>query len=256
MPRQTLGAVTVPAPAVSATMHPDARFILDQLQRVDHERARRLADPALAACVLLVKRYQRDRFARTYADLLLTPRYAAASRFFLEELYGPQDFTQRDAQFARVVPALVRLFPPDIVATVRLLAELHALSEGLDSEMGASMRDASSIEAAAYVRAWRAVGRRSDREAQIALTISVGRSLDQLTRRVLLRHSLHLMRGPARAAGLGALQAFLEVGFDTFRDMRGAQPFLDIVEQRERALCDLLFSAGGDVDRFALGQLP
>src|SRR6058998_1604614 len=97
------------------------------------------SDPAgsrqLDARVRLLKAYQQRRFARTYADLLATARYGAASRFFLEELYGPTDFDERDAQFVRVVPALVRLFSHEIIATVSTLAQLHALSETLDSTM-------------------------------------------------------------------------------------------------------------------------
>jgi hypothetical protein len=53
------------------------------------------------------------------------------------------------------------------------------------------------------------------------------------------------MRGPAAAAGLGALQGFLERGFDTFRDMSGAEVFLSTIASRERALAARLF-AGGD----------
>lgn len=237
-------------------MPPAARTILDQLAIVEQERVRRAADAPLAASVLRVKCFQRDRFARSYADLLASPRYAAAARFFLEELYGPQDFSQRDAQFARVVPALVRLFPLEIVATVETLAHLHALSEGLDSTMGAILRDLPALDAAAYVRAWQAVGRADDRERQIVLTVSIGRTLDRLTRKPLLRHTLHLMRGPARAAGLGALQEFLESGFDTFRAMEGAQEFLGHVDQRERQLADRLFRPGAAEDAAVLGELP
>ena len=43
--------------------------------------------------------------ARTLPVLQGDARYAGAARFFLDELYGPGDFSQRDAQFARVVPA-------------------------------------------------------------------------------------------------------------------------------------------------------
>src|SRR5689334_2866700 len=105
-----------------------ANAILEALQQVDAERARRDADPALHERVLALKRYQQQRFARTYADLLAQDRYAPAARFFLAELYGPRDYRARDAQFARVVPALVRLFPDDVVHTVRALSALHALS--------------------------------------------------------------------------------------------------------------------------------
>ena len=79
------------------------------------------------------------------------------------------------------------------------------------------------------------------------LTRRVADALDVYTRNPLLRHSLRLMRGPARLAGLAQLQGFLESGFDTFRAMRGAQQFLDTVVQRERAVADWLFGfAPGD----------
>lgn len=231
-------------------MNPAARSILDQLQIVEQERARRAAEPALGASVLRLKAYQRDRFAHTYADLLASPRYAAAARFFLEELYGPRDFSERDAQFARVVPGMVRLFPREIVDTVDTLARLHALSEALDTQMARTLQDEPVVDAPRYVRAWQQTGDVPGRERQIVLTLSVGRSLDRLTRKPLLRHSLHLMRGLARAAGLGALQQFLECGFDTFKAMGGADSFLGSVEQRERALAAALFGAA------PLGQLP
>jgi hypothetical protein len=57
----------------------------------------------------------------------------------------------------------------------------------------------------------------------------------------VLRGTLHMMRGPARAAGLGDLQRFLETGFDTFGAMRGAEAFLGAVQSREQALVDALF---------------
>ena len=78
---------------------------------------------------------------------------------------------------------------------------------------------------------------------QIQLTLDVGLALDRFVRQPLLRHTLRLMRGPARAAGLAELQTFLESGFDTFRAMRGADQFLAWVAERERALVDALFAA-------------
>ena len=227
--------------------------ILEQLEAVATERARRALDPALVSRTAAVKAYQQRRFAKTYADLLASPRYGAASRFFLDELYGPKDFTERDAQFARVVPALVRLFPSDLVATVEELALLHALTERMDTALALAL-PRLPVDAAAYVTAWRATGGSVERERQVALTVAIGTSIDRLTRKPLLRSTLHLMRGPARAAGLGALQAFLETGFDTFKAMKGAGEFLSIVGSRERTLAALLFDA--NADPAASGQLP
>jgi hypothetical protein len=223
-------------------MNMQVQAILDLLRRVDAQRALRAADPSLHDRVQAVKHYQHERFQHTYADLLATPRYAKATRFFLEELYGPMDFTRRDTQFKRVVPGLVRLFPKEVVLTVQTLGELHALSEELDTAMARAV-PAGPVDLSAYIRAWQAVGRPADREAQIMLMRRVADALDVYTRNPLLRHSLRLMRTPARLAGLPELQAFLEAGFDTFGAMHGAQEFLDTVVQRERALAAWLFAA-------------
>lgn len=235
----------------------DAQAILAQLAIVSGEREARAADSAMAATVHALKAYQQQRFARTYADLLASSRYAAAARFFLDELYGPKDFSERDAQFARVVPALVRLFPQELVETVALLARLHALSESLDSMMGRHLLG-RALDRAAYVEAWQFTGRADEREEQIQLTLAVGHDLDRLTRKPLLRTTLHLMRGPARAAGLPALQQFLETGFDTFKAMGGAEAFLSTVGVRERALAAALFGwhDGVALETAPLGQLP
>jgi hypothetical protein len=236
----------------------DAPTILRDLQTVADERARRASDPAFAARVEAVKQYQHERFARTYADLLADARYADAARFFLDDLYGPRDYTERDAQFARIVPALARLFPPALVATVAELIELHALSERFDSALARAL-GGDTLDATMYLRAWQAAGDRAGRLRQIELMRSVGNALDGYTRNPLLRHSLKLMRAPARAAGLGALQTLLERGFDTFRALGGAGAFLDIITARERALVDRLFDAT-DATPYAsddpLAQLP
>jgi len=110
----------------------------------------------------------------------------------------------------------------------------------------------ATITPAAYAAAWRVTGEAASRVQQIELTMAVGESLDKLTRKPLLRQTLKLMRGPAQMAGLGALQAFLESGFDTFRAMRGAAEFLSTVRQREDTLAHGLFKGNEEV----LGQLP
>ncbi len=218
--------------------------ILANLRHVEAQRALRTATPDLAAKVEAVKHYQQRRFAKTYAELLTSDRYGPAARFFLDELYGPRNFVERDAQFAKVVPTVVRLFPKTLVETVAALAELHALSERLDTAMGSAL-SCPDIDAVTYALAWRKSSDAMERERQIALTVELGLSLDRLTRKPFLRKSLRMMRAPAVAAGLGELQTLLERGFEAFGAMRGAQDFLAIVGTRERSLAKQLFS--GDI---------
>lgn len=240
-------------------MSSDAEEILSSLQAVAAQRTLRREDARLGRLVEAVKAYQHGRFMWTYTDLLSSGRYRGAALFFLEDLYGPGDFTSRDAQFARIVPGLVRLFPREIVETVRCLGELHALSERLDTLMGVAWgrwlddgcpQATGSIvmDGSSYGECWRCVAGPAEREHQISLMVLVGEALDRYTRNPLLRTSLRLMRGPAQAAGLGALQAFLERGFDTFRAMNGASEFLQVVAQRERRLANSLFEGAPGPD--------
>lgn len=231
--------------------------IVEFLAQVDQERQRRGSDPELQAAVLALKTYQQRRFSKTYADLLGAPRYRAAASFFLNELYGPTDFTRRDAQFLRVAPAITRLFPAELVHAVDVLAQLHAVSERLDTAMADALRR-RTVDARAYLHAWQATGQPDNRELQIALTQEIGATLDQYTRKPLIRQTLWMMRGPARAAGLGELQRFLEVGFDAFKAMKGASEFLAIVGERERALAQALFTTSDIAkvrDNHAYGRL-
>ena len=159
-------------------MSASAAGIAAHLGVVDAERQRRAERPGLLARVTELKAFQQRRFSLTYADLLASARYGAAARYFLAELYGPGDFTTRDAQFARVAPAIARLFPDQVAETVAILAELHALSETLDTDTALHLPD-GPVAPLDYVRAWQAVGRAPDREHQIELTLRIAAQLDR-----------------------------------------------------------------------------
>lgn len=219
--------------------------ILQNLALVEALRSERLGDRVLSRRVQLIKTYQQLRFKRTYADLLVSARYGLAATFFLDELYGPGEFAQRDAQFARVVPKLGLMMPGDVMSTVHDLARLHAISEALDSAMARCLeRDVLRRED--YIRAWQQVGRRDQRELQLQLVLDLGKALDGFTRRAWIMAALRMMRGPAHAAGLASLQTFLESGLSSFRSMKGAAEFLDTVSCRETRLINAMFEASAD----------
>ncbi|MCC7151822.1 MAG: hypothetical protein IT501_07440 [Rubrivivax sp.] len=221
-----------------------ASEILQLLEQVERERQRRHQQPTLAAAVQEVKGFQQHRFAASYRDLSLSPRYRDVVRFFLADLYGPLDYQQRDRDFARIVPRIEALFPSAVRSTVLSLARLHALSEELDTAMALAVPD-GPLSAADYARAWRAVGRQGDRLHQLQLVLALGAALDLHTRHAWLRRALRLMRAPARAAGLSAMQGFLERGMHAFSAMQGADEFLRVVQTREASLITALF-AGDD----------
>ena len=224
-----------------------AETIRNAVAAVSLLRVQTAASPRLLDAVKQIKLFQAQRFRATYADLLSSDDFGPATQFFLDELYSDKDFEQRDVQFAKIAGALQTLFSKQVVQTAVTLAQLHKLTEELDHQMGIAVLPASGVdEVAVYVQAWNTVGRRQDRRLQLETVLSVGLELQRLTRTPGLRLMLKMMRRPAHAAGLGALQGFLEAGFDTFAAMSGNKQlvasFLSTIEQRENKLIDALFS--------------
>ena len=188
-----------------------------------------------------IKAWQAERLARTYADLSASPRYAMATRFFLDDLYGAKDFSSRDEAMLRLYPLMVRTLPKGAVETAALAIEVDALSETLDRRLAAGI-EPGPISEASYARAYRLAGTREERLRQIDLIDDVGRRLDLLVVKPMVYATLKLMRRPASLAGMGELQSFLERGFKAFRHMGGAAEFLETISGRETVLLNRLFS--------------
>lgn len=192
--------------------------------------------------LLEVKQWQQERLARTYADLAADLRYAAATGFFLEDLYGPKDFSGRDEAMLKIYPSMVKLLPASAVQTAALAIEVDALSEVLDRALATTLGD-RRLDESSYAKAYRESSTPELRERQIALVEEAGRRLDQLVKKPLVTRTLKLMRTPARLAKLSELQEFLERGFLAFAAMGDADVFLATIGSREREIARRLFSS-------------
>jgi hypothetical protein len=225
-----------------------------ELARATRLHERRLADKARADALGRLASWQASRMAQTYADLAAQPRYAEAIAFFRSDLYGEGDFAQRDADLSRVVPVMTRVLPPRLVTTIAQATELNALSQELDQALITRLPDGSAFTVADYCRAYRESSERAARQHQIALIGEVGAGLDLFVRRPFVESALSMMRRPARLAGLGVLQDFLERGLKAFRKMGGAKDFLATIDRREREILDAIFD--GDDAAFPEPEVP
>jgi hypothetical protein len=217
------------------------------LLRVHQLHDERNSDPVLASALARLAEWQSRRLGQTYADLAADPRYADAVAFFQVDLYGPADYTQRDADVARVVPMLVKMLPERVVGTIAHAMELNALSQELDRVLLEWLPLAETrFTVADYCRAYRRAGNVPARQRQIRLIVEIGRALDEYVTKPLIRAALTMMRGPAHFAGFGVLHDFLDRGFDAFHRMGGAQLFLATIERRETALLDTVVAGSND----------
>ena len=196
-----------------------------------------------------LRAWQADRLTHTHADLLNSPRCGDAARFFLTDLYGPKDFSERDNEVERILPLLCTLLPPSGLEAIALAIEVDALTERLDLALINALRD-QTIAPRTYALAYRVSSLRADRERQLDLIGRTGQTLLRVAGTPFIGGLLRMMRGPAHAAGLGELQAFLERGLAAFRAMgTEAERFLATIKHRESALIERIYR--GDTDPFA-----
>jgi hypothetical protein len=199
--------------------------------------------------VARVKRWQHIRLAETYTDLFADKRYQPATQFFLDELYGANALAApsiRDRDLIRMYPTMKRVLPKFAFDTVTKALALDVLSEEFDQALARELAG-QTITATQYAVAFRAVGRKKDRLAQVELMQDVGKGLDSVVKKPMLYTTLKLLRGPSKLAGLAEMQRFLEAGFGAFRHMKGASYFLSTIATRETALIDAIF-AGQPID--------
>jgi hypothetical protein len=201
-----------------------------------------------------LRSWQADRLARSYADLRNDARYACAVKFFLSDLYGPQEFPQRDQELTRAWRYLKRALPRGAVEILVRAVELQVLTAELDAAMIQALA-AGPVNTASYAAAYRVVGQRAARLRQIDLIISIGADMRRIVQHAWLGRLLRMAHAPAHAAGFGVLQDFLERGLAAFRAMPDAERLLQAVRERETRFLNAMLT-GGEEQRAAVGTRP
>lgn len=209
------------------------------IERTQALRRAESGDPVLAGRLRELRAWQAARLARTYADLARDPRQAPAIEFFLTDLYGPQDFARRDRDLARAGPLLERTLPRGALHVLVDALELYALSGELDQALARALAP-GPVSVQTYATAYRTAGLPADRQRQIGLIVRIGERLAQAVKQPLIGLALKATHMPAHIAGFGALQAFLERGFEAFHHLGDAQDFLATIQARETTLNEAL----------------
>ena len=210
-----------------------------------HELATRFDEPGFPHTELeLLQEWQRQRLSNSYRDLISQDRYRAAGDFFLAELYGGLNFRERDQQMERVLPVMVRMLREDMLLALAEAFELQSLSLSLDMDMTLALHASGwkELNTSRYGEIYRRCGRPLDRERQIELIGHLGLELNELVHHRLVMFLIRTLRGPARAAGFGLLQSFLEQGLTAFRIMGDGTEFIETVWRTETEFMQRLFS--------------
>ena len=191
-----------------------------------------------------LQQWQRKRLASTYSDFYKQARYRKAVRFFLDDLYAPGNLVRRNTDVLRVYPVMKRLLPDQTLLTVAHALELQALSTRLDRALAQAMGPVldEDISMDDYAAGYQKLGCEQPRRRQIELSQIIGQDLNRLIKLPLITRTLRMCRYPARLAGLGELQSFLERGFEAFQTMGTSDALLDAIVERETELLNALLT--------------
>jgi len=220
--------------ARSSRKHAAARF-RRAVARSNELHSEYLDDPGLLESYDRFTRWQLDYMLPFFGDLLEPRGYAEAVDFIVSDLAGI-GISDRDHDLERAAPVIVRTLPVHPLETAAAAVELNAgaleINLAIWRELVTDGRLPPVISEYDYCRACRAVSSFDECMDLVHLAADLGNTLKTLVRIPLIGGLLRAMRGPAHAAGFGALQEFLETGFQTFRRISDIDRFLDQLHRR------------------------
>jgi hypothetical protein len=196
----------------------------------------------LTKAIRQLQTWQTKRLLVTHNDLWHSKRFKPAMQFFIDEIYGPKDFSQRDMELARVIPSMATVLPSKGLKSLQAAVRLNCLSLELDLSLVQEL-GGREINRSNYFACYRQSADQSKRELQIQLLEELGLDLAQVVKMKGISTILMLSRKPAKVAGVESLHGFLERGFKSFKKLGEVHDFIDPIIKRERALMQSLFAA-------------
>jgi hypothetical protein len=189
--------------------------------------------------------WQSVRLARTYADLLHDAEFSLACRFFLTDIYGPQDFSQRDYDGTRIYNFMNRFLPEATLRPLQMALQVNEVTQQLDQALVRAMLGNLGVtdrfEQWHYEEGYRLCDNYDLRVRQIDLILAVGHRLELVRHLPFVGTTLRLARGPAHRLGWYDMQAFLERGFVAWKSLRRPEVFLNTIERREKAILNRIY---------------
>lgn len=190
-------------------------------------------------------RWQMNYLKRFFVDLYECESYADAIDFTISDLAGT-GISDRDRDLERAAPAINRLLPGNALETIATAAELNARVLEINIRIFERLTASGSLPADLTDRDYCVACRKaSTLEAcleLVHLVTNLGGTLKTLANVSLLRGLLRTMRRPARVAGFGALQEFLETGYNCFRAIPDIDHLLEEIENRMTAVFETIYT--------------
>ncbi len=221
-----------------------------KLQSEDDAAPQKVGSSALNPYLELLRQWQVERLQQTYSDFLGDKQFRPACQFFMSDVYGPRDFSQRDHDFERLHESLARYVPESMLRVLRETIELNRLTYSLDQALLAVLVEelgmSQTLTGELYTQAYRRCDNYAAREQQIDRLVKLVRETGRVTKLPLVGVSLKLARKPAQRAGWSAVYDFLAYGLNASQSIDDIAPLAEAIERRERWILEQIYAGNPD----------
>ena len=193
----------------------------------------------LMTTIRAVQAWQCKRLLATHQQMYQQKRFKPAVEFFINELYGPNDFSQRDQDIARIVPKMSKFLPEKALQSLASALHLNTLSFELDFDLAKKLVD-TEINRDTYAKAYISCNNLTTRQQQIDYIRTLGNDLADVVKLKGISSLLFISRKPAKMAGVLALHEFLEKGFKSFKNLGNVEDFINPVMDKEHQIMQQL----------------
>lgn len=188
-------------------------------------------DPALMSCLVAVQNWQKKRMRGTHEQLFSQANHQQLAEYFLNRLYGGDEFEVLARQLERMLPKakkVEKIVPNNAIETGNFGIRLAVLAVQLDEEVAHFLlQEKLDVSENNMFEAYHACDQKQDREYQMELLSKLCYRLDKYVRSFMLKKAFDLSKGTAYNHGFNALYDFLDEGFSAMKPIQSMEKFIE-----------------------------
>ncbi|MCB1145834.1 MAG: hypothetical protein KDK41_02925 [Leptospiraceae bacterium] len=195
-----------------------------------------------------IRKEQVARLKETYRDFIESEQYSAVTDYFFDQIYDTQYKDKRDEAFTQLHEKMMAVVGEKRIKRVSQLKELNDLTDELDLDLTnlyAEKFPGQKVEREKYEKCYYWQNRKAEREHQINLLHETTMFFHKLAHIPFLGFVIKPTKLAAKAMGIEHLMDFFMRGYNAFKSVKDASPFLDAVRDREFAYLNALESRFG-----------
>ena len=202
-------------------------------------------NPVLAQRLADVQAWQKQRMQKTHAEFFAQPQHELMAAYFLNRLYGAEDFDILSTQIRRLTHnagIVEKVIPASALQTGDAGVELACLAIQLDEDIAkyllvqhpADYPLNDEVMRLAYL----ACGQATARQHQMDLLDILGEKLDLYVRSRMIKMAFKLAKGAAQRYRIEPIYDFIDEGFKAMEPLSSAKSFVSTFTNKERQMIE------------------